>query len=173
MMISEDLVGQQTAAPSMEGSHAMPTPGLSAAKKLCELSDWSLTNLQIQKILYIAHMMHIGSHGLERPLLRNTFEAWDLGPVIPAVYHKIKIFGAERVGNIFRRVEDVTDSDALTALDETFEATRGKSASQLVAFTHYENGAWARNYQPNTRGLIIPNEDIESEYRERFCKTKA
>ena len=146
----------------------MSVSGLSAAKKLCELSEWNLSNLQIQKILYIAQLLFIGQNGKARPLINTDFEAWDFGPVAPVIYHKLKVFGGEKVSNIFRRVEDIDDQEAITALEETFEATRGASASQLVAFTHHEKGAWAKHYKPKTMGVVIPNEDIESEYHDRF-----
>ena len=146
----------------------MPVSGLSAAKTLCELSEWGLTNLEIQKILYIAQMLHLGRHGKNSPLISSSFEAWDFGPVAPVVYHKLKVFGAEKVSNIFRRVEDVEDEAAKETLIKTFEATRGASASQLVAFTHDEKGAWAQHYEPNVKGAVIPNEDIAREYHDRF-----
>ena len=41
----------------------MTVPSLSAAKRLCEKSDWTLTNLHVQKLLYIAHMFYMGENG--------------------------------------------------------------------------------------------------------------
>lgn len=145
----------------------MPMPGIAAAKRLCELSGWNLTNLEIQKILYIAQMLHLGKHGADNPLISDTFEAWDFGPVVPAVYHKLKIFGAEKVSNVFRRVGDLKDENAGEALHQTFEAIRSASASQLVAFTHDEIGAWAHYYEPNVKGTVIPNKAIAREYHDR------
>ena len=32
------------------------------AKKICEAGNWEITNLQLQKMLYIAQVFYIGKH---------------------------------------------------------------------------------------------------------------
>ena len=50
-----------------------------AANKICELSDWTVSNLQLQKILYIAHMVYFGDEG--KPLISDEkFESLGLRP---------------------------------------------------------------------------------------------
>lgn len=61
------------------------------AKKICEAGNWEITNLQLQKMLYIAQVFHLGQY--KHHLFRAKFEAWDYGPVAPMVYHEFKIFG--------------------------------------------------------------------------------
>ena len=78
-----------------------------AAKRLCERSGWSLTNLKLQKLLYISHMFHLGKTG--EPLVNGHFEAWDYGPVSPFLYHKVKVFGSSPVENIFHSTPDIGD----------------------------------------------------------------
>ena len=63
----------------------MTTSVLTVAKRLGEQSDWSLSNLAMQKLSYIAHMVHLASFDGE-PLVFGNFEAWDLGPVHPQLY---------------------------------------------------------------------------------------
>ena len=53
---------------------------LAVAKRLCERSGWSLTNLALQKLCYIAHMIHLSMHD-GKPMVSGHFEAWDFGPV--------------------------------------------------------------------------------------------
>jgi len=161
------LNNASTEAVAMRGQHLMPVSAISAAQKLCELSEWSLTNLKLQKSLYIAQMLHIGRYGVENSLLKDAFEAWDLGPVVPSLYHRVKIFGSLRIKNIFCDETESLDERAMECLEETFTATQGKTAAQLVAITHWEKGAWASHYEPNVRGIVIPNEDIKKEYDER------
>jgi len=161
---AQQLLGEP---PSLEAS-AMTSSAMSVAKVFCEMAEWQLTNLEIQKLLYLAQMIHLGEHGLKSPLFRNAIEAWDLGPVVPAVYHKIKMFGSERVGNVFRATPNIEDDEDSQSIKMTYDVTRGKSASQLVAITHWEKGAWSKNYRPKMRGVVIPNEDILSEYNDRF-----
>lgn len=136
-----------------------------AAKRLCERSDWSLSNLELQKLLYLAHMYHWGRSG--EPLISGHFEAWSYGPVQPSLYHKAKIFGSSAVGNIFHLVQDLGDSAEAQTIDEAAEQLSHAQPGRLVAITHWDRGAWAQNYIPGIRGIIIPDADILQEYRDR------
>lgn len=144
----------------------MPVSVLAAAKRMGERSGWSLSNLELQKMLYIAQMFHIGETG--QPLVLGNFEAWDYGPVHPTLYHRIKIFGADPVKNIFHSVSDIADSapEAVT-IDSAVEQLSGSQPGELVAITHSDIGAWASYYVPGERGIVIPNEAILREFNAR------
>ena len=47
------------------------------AKKICEAGNWEITNLQLQKMLYIAQVFHLGQY--KHHLFRAKFEAWATG----------------------------------------------------------------------------------------------
>ena len=135
-----------------------------AAKRMGKKSDWSLSNLKIQKMLYIAHMFHLGRH--KTPLVDGYFEAWDYGPVHPNLYHRLKIFGASPVTNIFRRDGNVPDDGTEADLiDETVTALADAPPGVLVGITHLKDGAWSKNYVSGARGIRIQNEDILEEYK--------
>ena len=140
---------------------------LEAAKTFCELSNWSLSNLKIQKLLYIAHMFALGRSDGAGPLIRDDFEAWDYGPVVPEVYRHTKVFGSSPVGNVFHMVHSAPEGPDRDIIQECHDELGNRSASQLVAITHWEEGAWARNYMPGVRGVNIPDHDILEEYRIR------
>lgn len=144
----------------------MTVPVLAAAKRLAAQSGWSLSNLEIQKLLYLAHMFHLGRTG-GQPLVTGHFEAWDYGPVHPVVYQHVKVFGANPVGNVFHSVPDVHDGLEVELLDDAVRKLSHLSPARLVAITHSPSGAWSRHYKPGYRGIIIPNEDILQEYRNR------
>jgi uncharacterized phage-associated protein len=142
---------------------AMTVSALDAARTLCELRDWRLSNLEIQKILYLAHMFYFGRS--EEPLIRENFEAWDYGPVVPEVYRQASGFGREPVTNRFWWNHSVEPGrPGYDILREAAESTLGISPGRLVAITHRPGGAWATHYKPNVRGIVIPNEDIKAEY---------
>ena len=142
-----------------------------AAKYLGKQSGWALSNLKMQKILYIAHMYHLGNY--DSPLVQGLFEAWDYGPVHPDLYHRAKIFGADPVGNIFRSFRDLEgEGTEKRILDAAVEQLAGVSSAQLIATTHRKDGAWAKHYGPG-RGIEIPNEDILEEYRGRRSRRNA
>lgn len=148
----------------------MSVSALSAAKTICTLRDWSVSNLEVQKILYLAHMFHMGVHG-GAPLINEPFEAWDYGPVVPELYHRMKTFGSGPVQNVFHWIPlvDMASPEFLSLRDAS-EGTKKMRASQLVANTHWTGGAWASTYRPNMAGLKIPNATILNEYRARAHK---
>jgi len=139
----------------------------SAAKRLASYSGWSLSNLKIQKLIYLAHMFYMGRNDGD-PLVSGRFEAWDYGPVNPDLYHLLKIYGANPVGNIFRGYPDVPDDAQGKILDEVYDAIGDRTAGKLVAATHRSGGAWEKHYSPGKRGISIPNDDIFQEYVEMF-----
>ena len=143
----------------------MTVSALSAAKRLCETSGWSLTNLHIQKLLYIAHMFYMGQNDGE-PLVMGHFEAWAFGPVHPTVYHTAKVCEDRPIiPPTFKKVPSLEDdSKKTTFLDD---AIKQVPLNRLVAITHWEGGAWAKNYAPHILGIIIPNSDIAEEYKKR------
>jgi uncharacterized phage-associated protein len=136
---------------------------LSAAKHLAKQSNWSLSNLELQKILYLAHMFYLGRTG--EPLVHGQFEAWDYGPVHPDLYHKAKIFGSDNVQNVFHANSDLSESPERKVIDEAYSSLGKVGAGYLVHATHRKDGAWERAYLPGTLHCIIPNNDILREYQ--------
>lgn len=144
----------------------MPVSALSAARSLCEMSGWTISNLKLQKVLYLAHMYHLGKTG--RPLIDENFQAWEYGPVVADVYRQAKGFGNGPVRNVFHWFAGVpTDSEEYSSLSEAYRATQNMSAGQLVSLTHWPKGAWYKCYSPEMRGIVIPNTNIMEEYRAR------
>jgi len=144
----------------------MTVSALSAARALCELRGWSVSNLEIQKVLYLAHLYHLGTKG--EPLVWEPFEAWDYGPVVPDVYARAKGFGSNAVPNVFHWVPALAeDSPEYATLKEVEQAVRGFSPGRLVDLTHWKDGAWAACYRPGIRGIRIPNDKILAEYHAR------
>ena len=144
---------------------------LQAAKFVAGRSGWTLSNLALQKILYIAHMLHLGIYG--RPLVKGDFQAWDLGPVHPTLYHHVKHFGAGYVTNVRYPAGSIEGDTENTILHQAVDVLSQKTGGQLVAITHWPEGAWARNYIPGARHRIIPQGDIVDEYRKREAEQKS
>ena len=139
-----------------------------AAKELCSLSNWSITNLKLQKMLYIAHRVSLGRYN--QPLIDEEFEAWDYGPVLSSLYHDVKMFGNKPIKNIFFNIKDDTEDKyerELSLLNETYENLKTKSAASLVEQTHDSISAWSEFYTLGRRDTKIPNTSIEKEYNAR------
>ncbi len=139
----------------------------SVCKYICEKAGWELTNLELQKILYLAQMFHMGRTGGHR-LFEGNFEAWDYGPVEPNLYHKLKVFGSDHISNVFHDARGFRDDDPRRkVMDDVCKKFLRYSAGDLVEITHWDEGAWAEHYAPGVRGIRIPDEDIFDEYNRR------
>ena len=141
---------------------------MSAAKQLCENLNWEISNLSMQKMLYFAHMICLGRSDGGNPLIDRSFEAWDYGPVLPSVYHTAKVFGSDHVKNVFHSVSLPDEGVEKVAIQEATSLLKTKTAGELVAITHWDEGAWAKYYRPGVRGIKIPNADIVDEYNNRL-----
>lgn len=137
------------------------------AKTIARRADWSLSNLELNKLAFMSHMMRLGENEGRAGLVNNVFEAWDYGPVSPSLYHKAKSFGSKAVGNIFHQYDVITDEEDLATVHGVVDAMSGRKPGELVAITHWEDGAWYKNYQPGVKGIVIPDSDILEEYRKR------
>ena len=146
----------------------MTVTAAQAAKLVGDASSWTLTNLSIQKLLYIAHMVFLGEND-GQPLINESFEAWDYGPVVPQLYHRIKIFGNEPVKDVFYSATEIDNSSIESKTIKRAVSSLAKtSAGELVSITHRSDGAWAKHYVQGIHGIRIPNSDILEEYRKRF-----
>lgn len=142
-----------------------------AAKTICECGDWQVSNLALQKILYIADMIYIGRHGVNSPLIEEDFEAWDYGPVLPDLYHRAKMFGSGPVRDIFYGINAATGEEGKFLVEACGHLIK-KSPRELVSITHWKDGAWAKHYHTGYRGARIPRKDILAEYIARTGEAK-
>ena len=142
----------------------MAVSSIDAGKTLCELSGWRMSNLRLQKALYIAHMYHLGTHD-GQPLIKETFEAWMYGPVEPKLYNYCKFYGRKDLPNIFPIGAGVSkDKPEYETLERTTKMIDGISSAKLVGFTHSDKGAWKQIYKDGEYGGPIPNDLIEQEH---------
>jgi len=104
-----------------------------------------ITNLKLQKILYYAVGIYYISK--KQSLIRENFEAWTHGPVIPTIYSKYKSNGRQsikpnsRVLQIDRKTEEV--------LKKNYEIYGRYTAEELRSMTHKE-APWKNAKQKET-----------------------
>ena len=122
--------------------------------------------MQIQKILYLAHMFHLGlDEDNPQPLIKEEFQAWDFGPVEPNLYRHVKSFGSSDIpaAAFYLNRSIPTDTTEYAMLKETYKKVKDKSALELVRITHWSQGAWAAVYVRGARHIKIPNKMILDE----------
>ena len=138
----------------------------SVAKYLCNRLDWKVSNLKLQKLMYLSQLIYSGR--TRRPLFDAKFQAWDFGPVLPDLYQKLKVFGATSVQDVFSKALDFSSDDPRRlVMDQVVDRFGKFSAGDLVEITHWDGGAWAKNYVPKARHIEISYSDILDEYKAR------
>ena len=144
----------------------MAISSLQAGKTLCEISNWSVSNLASQKIIYFAHMAHLALE--ESPMVNELFEAWEFGPVLPNLYDRVKMFGKEPIKDVFYW-EDVAkfNSSEYEMIKDTYNILSKKDPLKLIGMTHWKKGAWYRTKEKYGLRSIISNDWILEEYDER------
>ena len=133
------------------------------AKKLCEAREWNVSNLELQKMLYIAQVLHLGI--FDHHLFRGTFEAWDYGPVFPDVYHKFKIFGNKPIQKwAFPEIKEECSEEEVRFINEVSKLLSELRPFQLVSLTHRKGSAWENVYIPGAKNIYISEDSMKQEY---------
>ncbi len=121
----------------------------------CTSDDHPISNLQLQKILYYVQKAFLDE---DMALFEDDFEAWQFGPVVPAVYYQYCGFGATPIRMEYNITLD--DADRMI-IDPIVEKKRILYPWDMVNDTHMEGKAWNEIYQ-NGQGdhHIIPQDLI-------------
>lgn len=133
--------------------------------RIAKASGRTLTNMQLQKLVYIAHGYALAV--LQKPLIKQNVYAWRFGPVVPDLYQALRQYGAgvvtEPINTLPKQVEL---SEASRALLNTVVNGYGRySGPQLSAMTHKEGTPWRQVYDPESwSGAIIPDHLIQEYY---------
>lgn len=93
-----------------------------------------VSNLRLQKLLYFVQAEFIVSK--KEPCFNDTIEAWDLGPVVPAVYREFKVFGASSIPNNGINTEGLVSPEDALIINGIIDQCNKYSTSALVEITH-------------------------------------
>lgn len=141
------------------------------AKEICEKNNWQITNLQLQKILYITQVFSLGIRN--KTIFNAKIEAWDYGPVVPDVYHKFKYFVDTPIPEYaFPQDLEECDIEECEFINNMVDITKGLKGWELVAITHRKGTAWSNTYQPGIKFLKISDKDMKDEYVNLWDKEK-
>ncbi|MBN3758552.1 DUF4065 domain-containing protein [Paraburkholderia sp. Tr-20389] len=106
-----------------------------------------LTNLSVQKLAYFCHGWHLALR--HTPLVDENFAAWKFGPVLPSVYHKLKVFSSNPIPpshplvSATNEVPVPLDEQSGQIVDKVLELYDGYTGAQLVNMSHVDTGPWA------------------------------
>lgn len=147
----------------------------SAANAFLELArrnGKSLTNMQLQKLVYIAHGYSLAKLG--KPLFHNNIHAFEWGPVIPNLYKTLRHYGAGEVKELIPTdaAPIGEDSQEMEIIREVWQDYGDFSGLQLSDLTHRKGTPWSETWRINQFG-VISDELIAEHYRqdlyERFA----
>jgi uncharacterized phage-associated protein len=106
--------------------------------------DGGISNLKLQKLCYYAQGFCTAMRGT--PLFSDRVVAWDHGPVVTALYHEYKPFGANPIPTPSNFDKSKIDKADRIALDDIIEYFGQYSAWKLRNMTHDEP-PWANAYK--------------------------
>ena len=137
----------------------------------CEFRQRSITQLQLHKILYFCHVWHLVETG--RPLVKQSFEAWEYGPVLPFIYRQFKEFENRQINKKALKLNRANGRKEIVEYDlsdDVYDTLGGivdfysqMSAHDLVEMTHIAGGPWdiVWNHEGKANpGMCINNEEI-------------
>jgi uncharacterized phage-associated protein len=145
--------------------------------KEARLRGIKLSNLKLQKLLFLCHAFHLIQTG--RPLVRGSFEAWQYGPVHREAYEAFKRFGPKAITEEADKFDPVTgtrksiplpcDRNSLDVVQKVIQFYGPKSAGELVELTHAKHGPWdyvVNEAKSNANlGLKISDEIIAERFK--------
>lgn len=130
-----------------------------------------ITHLKLQKLVSIAYGFHLAF--FDQRLFNERVEAWDLGPVVPELYHEFKRFGYEPITSM-ATVFDHHNGRFYTVraasprvrkvLRFVWERYGKRSATQLVQLTHAPGTPWRKARDKGE--TVIDDGEMRDHYRE-------
>jgi uncharacterized phage-associated protein len=122
----------------------------------------SLSHLKLQKLLFFTQAWGLALH--DDPVMDDYPEAWDYGPVFPALYHELKRNGSrpiegyleEPFGNDGKKVALVpgpADTKFWNLVDQVWDRYGSLSAGQLSSLSHVSGGPWDQARKGGMRNI--------------------
>ena len=126
----------------------------------CRETGRPVSNLKLQKLLYFVQAEFLVSTGY--PCFFNRIEAWELGPVVPDVYHEYKAYGSGVIILTLNCEVDIPQKDQ-KIIDRIVDLCNQFTASSLVELTHRQT-PWI-NAKRSGYNTIISNESIREFFK--------
>jgi uncharacterized phage-associated protein len=129
-----------------------------------------VTQLKLQKILYLAQANYLASTGCR--LFDSRVEAFENGPVVPSVLAEYGSYGRTVIApDVSTWDEASIPQDARAFIDAIWDRYKDRSASALWQLTHAQ-APWQDAYVPNGFHVQIPDAAMASYFREKVPATK-
>lgn len=128
-----------------------------ASRENREKEREGITNLKLQKILYLAQAYYLTK--IRKPLFIEDIEAWEYGPVVPEVYRKFKKYCNKPI--IIKQDKSILLEKDKEILKKVWDAFGRYSASKLVDIVH-SHAPWRK--AKNSANKVISQKAIKDYY---------
>ena len=128
----------------------------------CNKKIGLITNLQLQKLLYLSYGEYFLIGGETLPYLQ--FEAWKMGPVIREIYNRCRSYGYSSIESLVSYDGSFYVSRDAESVDIAIAKYAKLSIHQLIEETH--GLAWSEAYKKGENKLIDAK-TIKSEFKKR------
>jgi len=150
------------------------------ANKLLQLAnarDISLTSMQLIKLVYLAHGWSLVM--FDEPIVGNTPQAWQYGPVYPVIYKSVKKSGSSPVTDMIAKKdtgevyfpEDISQQ-RLNFLSSILHSYGNKPAFELSSITHKKGTPWYKTYHEIGKYQDIPIDFMRGHFQQLALERK-
>lgn len=130
----------------------------------------NLTIMQLIKLVYLANGWSLALLG--RPLVKQSAQAWQYGPVYPHVYKTFNRFGATPITDVARdkrtgiEFAEHFDEDESALIDAVVNAYGRMHAFQLSNIMHRAGTPWSVTFEESGPYSEIPENRIKEHFLE-------
>jgi len=129
-----------------------------------------VTQMKLQKLVYFAQGYHLAKYGV--PLIKEDFQAWKFGPVVPEIYDNFKLYGSKLITDTAsvtppdtEKKRYLLDNTAIDSINYTWDVLKDFSAMALSNWTHQPQTPWSRVYDPGEKATPISNDEIRNYFQ--------
>ena len=123
-----------------------------------------ITNMKLLKLVYIGYGWVAAT--IERPLFADPIEAWEHGPVVPALYHEFKHYGMHDIdvygisynldsGEMWQPQIPLNEKEILAVLDKVWAVYKRFSAWALRDKTHEDGTPWSTVFHSKCEPKVL------------------
>ena len=124
------------------------------------IPDNQIDNLKLNKILFYAQGWYLSK--LKKPLFSDEIQAWDLGPVVPVVYHTFKCCGSNDIVEPYEDFDESRlSSEEISLLIDVYNEYGRYTGWALKNMTHLAGTPWTKFYK-KAQNCVIPLEEIKA-----------
>lgn len=126
----------------------------------CNKHYLHITHLRLQKLLYFIQAYFLMKSNGEIVAFNEEIEAWDLGPIVPCIYHQYKRFGNGHIPFLNdNSYAGIFSNDDKKNIEEVILHFKDKSSIYMMEVTH-DQKPWIEAYNKQNLEKVITKKSI-------------